>query len=262
MTFIVFSIISVLCCLPEVLSILPGTVNGCKETDGTRFCCTGFYELDQKCFECIGSFGHNCSNPCPPGWFGPRCRRRCACPDDKCDDVDGCPKDSPSFSPTSSSSTGGAVLTSHANIPTDVYVEKVITKDELWGNLKSMGIQYWIIVSSIVFLLILTAFSMVVITCYRETKQIHQNYRLIEEDSNSVYAGHEEETRDSLNFEVNEESRGSVYADHNEDTDKLHNIMFSAKSKSDEQIVHENLYMHLPISTKKFERSNIIQNFN
>ncbi|XP_062592233.1 uncharacterized protein LOC134253670 isoform X2 [Saccostrea cucullata] len=256
MTFIVFSIIGVLCYLFEVLSsILPGTVNGCKETNGTRFCCTGFYELNQKCLECIGSFGHNCSNPCPPGWFGPRCRNRCACPDDKCDDVKGCPKDSLSLSPTGSPSTEGTVLTSHAKISTDVYVEKVITMDEFWGSLKSMGIQYWIIVSSIVFLFILSAFSMVVITCYRETKPIHQNYRLLEEDSNNVNAGHEEEIGESVHFEVNEENRGSVYADHNGHTDKLHDIMFSAKSKSDEKIGHENLYMHLPIQQRNLREA-------
>ncbi|XP_061162217.1 uncharacterized protein LOC133171481 [Saccostrea echinata] len=128
-------------------------------------------------------------------------------------------------------------MSNHANISTDVYVKVLITEKGLWGNLKTMGIQYWIILSSALFLFILTAFSIVIITCNRKTKQIQQNYHLIKEESNSVYAVPKEEKREGLFAGL---MRDSVYAGH-----KLNNLTFSTHLKSDKQIGSEQVYMHL-----------------
>ena len=40
---------------------------------------------------CMGSFGPNCSDPCPAGYFGHGCRRRCTCAvHEECDPKIGC----------------------------------------------------------------------------------------------------------------------------------------------------------------------------
>lgn len=42
--------------------------------------------------ECVGSFGFNCSVPCPQDYFGPSCASMCQCGKDECDAKLGCPK--------------------------------------------------------------------------------------------------------------------------------------------------------------------------
>ncbi|XP_062592170.1 uncharacterized protein LOC134253621 [Saccostrea cucullata] len=74
----------------KVLTLLPGTPNGCRLANGTRMCCSGFYEWEGTCKECHGSYGYNCTSPCPSGSFGPRCRETCTCSEEECDDVLGC----------------------------------------------------------------------------------------------------------------------------------------------------------------------------
>lgn len=61
-----------------------------KSTNSTR-CCTGFRLINRTCTECIGYFGENCSVPCPPGFYGPRCKTRCNCSvKDTCNQFVGC----------------------------------------------------------------------------------------------------------------------------------------------------------------------------
>ncbi|XP_048775239.1 uncharacterized protein LOC125679812 isoform X3 [Ostrea edulis] len=64
--------------------------NVCMLADGTSACCTGYYEENDVCHECIGSFGYNCSNPCPQDWYGPKCSIQCQCSSIKCDAIYGC----------------------------------------------------------------------------------------------------------------------------------------------------------------------------
>lgn len=47
--------------------------------------------LSNKFTACNGSFGLNCSSPCPDGYYGLGCRRICNCNDtQKCDPMIGC----------------------------------------------------------------------------------------------------------------------------------------------------------------------------
>nr|XP_011429485.2 uncharacterized protein LOC105329770 isoform X1 [Crassostrea gigas] len=90
-----FFVLIVLCFYSCGSSILPGTRNGCKVQTGTnetRYCCSGYFEKNRSCHECVGSHGFNCTSPCPPSWYGALCRFRCSCPDDECDRVNGCNK--------------------------------------------------------------------------------------------------------------------------------------------------------------------------
>lgn len=55
-------------------------------------CCT---DISVRCFisECMGSYGLNCTDPCPPGWYGSVCMYKCTCSaNDECDPKDGCKK--------------------------------------------------------------------------------------------------------------------------------------------------------------------------
>ncbi|XP_062592183.1 uncharacterized protein LOC134253634 [Saccostrea cucullata] len=67
--------------------------NKCLQSDGTRQCCSSFYEEDDTCHECIGSYGVNCSHPCKPGFFGPKCAFKCKCLNNTCDRIHGCFED-------------------------------------------------------------------------------------------------------------------------------------------------------------------------
>lgn len=47
--------------------------------------------LFNKFSACNGSFGNNCSSPCPDGYYGLGCRLNCICTDtQKCDPMIGC----------------------------------------------------------------------------------------------------------------------------------------------------------------------------
>nr|XP_011445046.2 N-acetylglucosamine-1-phosphodiester alpha-N-acetylglucosaminidase-like isoform X3 [Crassostrea gigas] len=76
-------------------SILSATIrpNLCRQSDGSMYCCTGYYLTENGCQECVGSVGLNCSLPCPPEYFGPKCASLCQCTKDECDAKFGCPKD-------------------------------------------------------------------------------------------------------------------------------------------------------------------------
>lgn len=68
-----------------------GQCDSSSNNDGT--CCSDFYK-DLKfgtCLPCIGSFGHNCSFPCPDGYFGHGCRLKCDCNiTESCEPETGC----------------------------------------------------------------------------------------------------------------------------------------------------------------------------
>lgn len=88
--FVMFMTISQ-CSYSAFSMIAPGTINGCKFGNGTRYCCSGFYEVNNECHECEGSYGLNCTDPCPEGWYGPVCMYQCMCSaNDKCDPKKGC----------------------------------------------------------------------------------------------------------------------------------------------------------------------------
>uniref|UniRef100_A0A8W8K6K1 Uncharacterized protein n=1 Tax=Magallana gigas TaxID=29159 RepID=A0A8W8K6K1_MAGGI len=56
-------------------------------------CCSDYYPtLNGTCQECVGSFGFNCSVPCPQDYFGPSCASACQCGKDECDAKIGCRK--------------------------------------------------------------------------------------------------------------------------------------------------------------------------
>ncbi|XP_078338329.1 uncharacterized protein LOC111137879 isoform X2 [Crassostrea virginica] len=42
-------------------------------------CCTDFRTIRGKCQECVGSFGPECTKPCPEGYYGKRCSEKCQC---------------------------------------------------------------------------------------------------------------------------------------------------------------------------------------
>lgn len=65
----------------------------CPLPDGSMRCCSDYYQTPNGCQECVGSFGLNCSMPCPPNYFGPSCASMCQCGKDECDAKLGCPKD-------------------------------------------------------------------------------------------------------------------------------------------------------------------------
>ncbi|XP_062603905.1 uncharacterized protein LOC134265700 [Saccostrea cucullata] len=54
---------------------------------GEYRCCIGFRTIGGKCYPCVGSFGLECSMPCPVGYFGIQCTAKCSC--DKCNATSG-----------------------------------------------------------------------------------------------------------------------------------------------------------------------------
>ncbi|XP_062593809.1 uncharacterized protein LOC134255301 [Saccostrea cucullata] len=50
---------------------------------GPSRCCSGYRTIKDKCYPCNGSFGIECSNTCPAGYFGNKCEEKCFC--DRCD---------------------------------------------------------------------------------------------------------------------------------------------------------------------------------
>lgn len=62
----------------------------CPQPDGSMRCCTDYYQTPDGCQECVGSFGSNCSESCPPKYFGPSCASMCQCGKDECDAKLGC----------------------------------------------------------------------------------------------------------------------------------------------------------------------------
>ncbi|XP_048775323.1 uncharacterized protein LOC125679901 isoform X2 [Ostrea edulis] len=176
----------------DVLAILPGTENGCKE-NGIRHCCTGFYEFNDTCHECVGSFGINCTSPCPEGWYGPRCKEQCSCPDSKCDDVHGCPgdfrvyeqkeledsvfKSSPLEAPISSSSPDRSTISIYTSTSDDAPVlSDRSTATGVWEMfvkaIESLNGRQWLVISVIfVAVVLLTVLCIVIVKCIKIRKR-------------------------------------------------------------------------------------------
>ncbi|XP_062573869.1 uncharacterized protein LOC134235738 isoform X2 [Saccostrea cucullata] len=55
----------------------------CSKSQGHTRCCAGYRTIKDKCHPCNGSFGIECSNTCPEGYFGNQCEDKCFC--DRCD---------------------------------------------------------------------------------------------------------------------------------------------------------------------------------
>nr|XP_022311036.1 uncharacterized protein LOC111116341 [Crassostrea virginica] len=60
--------------------------NGERET-----CCSGYYEMNGTCLECLGAYGFNCSLPCADVTYGYQCKNKCTCAyNEVCDKYRGC----------------------------------------------------------------------------------------------------------------------------------------------------------------------------
>lgn len=207
-----FFVIIVLCFYSGSSSILPGTRNGCKienETGETRYCCSGYYEKNKSCHECVGSHGFNCTSSCPPSWYGALCRFQCSCPDDECDSVHGCSKEKSKvqFAPTDSNIKPKAyalkavdtysqqettpVVTKYVNItfphdkigsiPQKFSMQDNSTLTSVRCNIQEviwkLPIRYWVVISLIVLFAIL-ATVIGVKMCQRKRERDSQfNYR-------------------------------------------------------------------------------------
>lgn len=158
-------------CSYSVFSIIaPGTRYGCKYENGTRHCCSGYYEKNNECHECIGSYGLNCTDPCPPEWYGPVCNQKCNCsPDEMCDLKEGCKKTNllqpllMVIKPELKKDTESSILLNRSTFylstsnPLDTnssiiqgrYSPENATDTSFWENIKEMvgtaGIRDWII---------------------------------------------------------------------------------------------------------------------
>ncbi|XP_065935772.1 uncharacterized protein [Magallana gigas] len=176
--FVMFMTISH-CSYSAFSMIAPGTINGCKFGNGTRYCCSGFYEVNNECHECEGSYGLNCTDPCPEGWYGPVCMYQCMCSaNDTCDPKKGCinaylaqpfalpikpelTKDTKSSILLNKSSGSSRGLSFHFSTSNSIdtsssiiqgpYLPENATDTSLWKNIKEMvetaGIRDWIITS-------------------------------------------------------------------------------------------------------------------
>lgn len=51
-----------------------------------------WYNETHSFSECVGSVDVNCSMPCPPEYFGPKCASHCQCMENECDAKVGCHK--------------------------------------------------------------------------------------------------------------------------------------------------------------------------
>ncbi|XP_062597588.1 cell death abnormality protein 1-like isoform X2 [Saccostrea cucullata] len=60
----------------------------CVSKDGEIQCCLSFYKTNNTCK--AGTYNNNCSDPCPPGYYGELCSKVCDCPKASCDKVQGC----------------------------------------------------------------------------------------------------------------------------------------------------------------------------
>ncbi|XP_062609489.1 uncharacterized protein LOC134271276 [Saccostrea cucullata] len=52
--------------------------NICGRTNGAFICCSGYYWFNDRCIECFGAYGVNCSMPCYNS-YGYRCKETCYC---------------------------------------------------------------------------------------------------------------------------------------------------------------------------------------
>ncbi|XP_052714487.1 uncharacterized protein LOC128187878 [Crassostrea angulata] len=64
------------------------------ELETKKICCKDYEEKNDKCVECYGSWGWNCSGTCPENYYGRKCREECTCDNETqiCHPVCGCLK--------------------------------------------------------------------------------------------------------------------------------------------------------------------------
>nr|XP_022317940.1 uncharacterized protein LOC111121102 [Crassostrea virginica] len=61
----------------------------CNVTAG--ICCADHQLVGGICLPCVGSWGLQCTQDCPDGFYGFGCRSKCNChPNQTCDNIDGC----------------------------------------------------------------------------------------------------------------------------------------------------------------------------
>uniref|UniRef100_K1PRY1 Tyrosine-protein kinase receptor Tie-2 n=1 Tax=Magallana gigas TaxID=29159 RepID=K1PRY1_MAGGI len=85
--------------IETISKVVEGTAaseKGFPEITKEVSCCTGYYmyEENMTCLACIGAWGQNCSIPCSSGFYGRLCKSRCLCPENQCDKLTGCVKES------------------------------------------------------------------------------------------------------------------------------------------------------------------------
>ncbi|XP_056017896.1 N-acetylglucosamine-1-phosphodiester alpha-N-acetylglucosaminidase-like isoform X2 [Ostrea edulis] len=110
----------------------------------TRVCCSGYYEENDDCHECIGSSGVNCTTPCPPDWFGPQCHIRCQCSSIKCDVIYGCAE--------------GTTESENGTVSLDINIPKYPVSDvpSSGGNkLLNFTQKHWVVIVVVVILVLL-----------------------------------------------------------------------------------------------------------
>nr|XP_034315180.1 uncharacterized protein LOC105328753 isoform X1 [Crassostrea gigas]XP_034315181.1 uncharacterized protein LOC105328753 isoform X1 [Crassostrea gigas]XP_034315182.1 uncharacterized protein LOC105328753 isoform X1 [Crassostrea gigas] len=64
----------------------------CSKDGEPPTCCADYRKSGDKCVECVGFYGHQCTSPCSPGFYGFGCRLNCSCIpcnniNGSCDDV-------------------------------------------------------------------------------------------------------------------------------------------------------------------------------
>ncbi|XP_062592179.1 uncharacterized protein LOC134253628 [Saccostrea cucullata] len=200
----------------KVLTLLPGTPDGCMHTNGTRYCCSGFYELNDKCHECLGSLGYNCTSPCPSGSFGPRCMESCACPDEECNKVLGCIEekltttfkgllflhfimDTAKENVTSGSKPENGTISHQTNITTVLSFESMTNDFGVWEHITNLinKWMHWFII--LVIVICLTIFGICIIKCRNERIKMGAKQRILV-PINQV-------------FEEQQNNHGNVYTD-------------------------------------------------
>ncbi|XP_062584022.1 uncharacterized protein LOC134245785 [Saccostrea cucullata] len=200
----------------RVLTLLPGTLGGCRHANGTRYCCSGFYELNDTCHECLGSLGYNCTSLCPSGFFGPRCMESCACPDEECDKMLGCVKekltttfkgllflhlmiDTAKEDITLGSKPDNGTISHQKNMTTDFSFENMPTDIGLWGHITNLinTWMHWFII--LVIVICLTIFGLCMIKCRNER---------IKKEAKQHVPVHINQV-----FEEQQDNHGNVYSD-------------------------------------------------
>ncbi|XP_062573867.1 protein draper-like [Saccostrea cucullata] len=69
-----------------IIPIEPKCIDSYLSSENLR-CCTSYRTIGGKCYPCIGSFGLECSKPCPKGYYGLKCQEKCEC--DRCNATTG-----------------------------------------------------------------------------------------------------------------------------------------------------------------------------
>ncbi|XP_062612096.1 uncharacterized protein LOC134273895 isoform X2 [Saccostrea cucullata] len=156
-------------------------INWCMHSDGSMTCCTSYFEEDGDCYECVGSHGKNCSNPCPQNYFGPRCTRQCQCLESECDKIYGCPKET-TF-PILETSTAKVLGTSHSSQLLEASSNAASKLETFFENLQ---LRHWLVICSVFFLIVFVFFVIIGTVRRRNKRKREQKQRL---DTGSGYLG-------------------------------------------------------------------------